>query len=1189
MKSSKSKICNAKTRQAKRGGAARGKRLLGVVATLALVASMIPLGALPERAEAADSDGNFEFMVEYYANLNTLVTGNDSEDGHASLSVIDTSGGKLPVNGTPPVTKSIYVSNEGDDKGALLYEEKSTQIYKTSTFNYYEAPVLACFDKVTPAGGFTLKEVWVKYSQADKSDASWEKRLCGSGDEGVRFTNDPAKANSPNTILLKEGACLRLIYDEKVSSQEFSADFYDYNITDGYCYKSMDDADKQQSEETSQPSSGDVYTNTKEQGINSSSNYEGNGSKLAFGNVNTGTGLGQSQTWDGNYLNKYNKGSFQGCTFGLVEGLDDNGNIVYAKGIVAPNLFGEGDVVGRKIVSDRTDDSAATLGFKRSGDTYTLTDVTLTDVSSKKDLTLSDLDEFCCLETSNASNPIIWTNNFWPVDDLGDYKGKDILFGDAGMVSKRFHSKSESSETETIANTYPVSDDGKDHNSYFGMSYEIEFELDDDYVGPLEYLFFGDDDMWVFLDDKLVCDIGGVHSSVGEYVNLWDYISKERNEAETHTLKFFYTERGASGSTCFMQFTIPGVTAAQTYQTGSLEVKKDAYSVSSDGSKVDLIDAGTKEYEFQVKLGTNEACTTPLVSEYPYFVCDAEGKVVKRGVTGEAIGQDDGSELLTVKLKDEETLKIAYLPVGCYYQVQEVNVPGNLTAKVDGEEGSLAAGTVSGNGAVRQFDNVLKTGSLVIGKEVTGNAGDENASWQFDVTLRVGSEGAQSLASSYSCTVASSPTESEQRTLVLKDGTGLIELKHGQTATIEGLPVGASYTVAERGAGTSAVANEDGYYTDVTLDGQQVKTGESVAGTITAESAARVSFVNDKNTVTVQKIWAGEGYTYTGEIQVLLLADGESYAVDPWSDPVTLSEANNWTHTWTNLKSGPSWTVVELSEDGSYVAPSEPEADELENGVSSSSDEGAAGESGVLSPNEGDSGLSEGENGVLLDSPLPGFKVTYGGEDPNGDAPAGGQLCTITNTLVPGSLVVSKTVAGNPEDEQKDWSFVITFRGAEDILLADAYKCELASLLEAAESGEVQELGFSFARTQSGDLELTGTLRHNQKLIVSGLPHGTTYKVDELEANRGGYKTRINGKASWTGVEKGTIEAGCTSAVDYVNTYDPLLPKTGDPLVMGMIGLGVAAVGGLAAALLARRRMSACRKTPSHAASSRKG
>lgn len=49
----------------------------------------------------------------------------------------------------------------------------------------------------------------------------------------------------------------------------------------------------------------------------------------------------------------------------------------------------------------------------------------------------------------------------------------------------------------------------------------------------IEYLFYGDDDMWVFLKDSkgnqnLVCDIGGVHSSVGEIVNLWDWINPEK-------------------------------------------------------------------------------------------------------------------------------------------------------------------------------------------------------------------------------------------------------------------------------------------------------------------------------------------------------------------------------------------------------------------------------------------------------------------------------------------------------------------------------------------------------------------------------------------------------------------------------------------------------------------------------------
>ena len=80
------------------------------------------------------------------------------------------------------------------------------------------------------------------------------------------------------------------------------------------------------------------------------------------------------------------------------------------------------------------------------------------------------------------------------------------------------------------------------------MQYAIEFDLSEDYCGPLEYYFFGDDDMWVFLTDQttgksqLVCDIGGVHSSVGEYVNLWDYI--EKGSAGGYTLTFFYTERG---------------------------------------------------------------------------------------------------------------------------------------------------------------------------------------------------------------------------------------------------------------------------------------------------------------------------------------------------------------------------------------------------------------------------------------------------------------------------------------------------------------------------------------------------------------------------------------------------------------------------------------------------------------------
>lgn len=201
---------------------------------------------------------------------------------------------------------------------------------------------------------------------------------------------------------------------------------------------------------------------------------------------------------------------------------------------------------------------------------------------------------------------------------------------------------------------YPSSDDGVDHNNLFGMQYEVKFKLTEDYVGPLEYYFFGDDDMWVFLDGRLVCDIGGVHSSVGAYVNLWDYIAK--GDAGEHTLKFYYTERGLSGSTCYMQFTLPSVsTVPPAYQNSQLRVEKEVEG-SADPSA---------EFSFDITIDhTDQAVAN---SDYSIARYKDDGTFVESTLLSGGTG--------TFKLKADEYVIINYLQHGTTYTIKEMNVP----------------------------------------------------------------------------------------------------------------------------------------------------------------------------------------------------------------------------------------------------------------------------------------------------------------------------------------------------------------------------------------------------------------------------------------------------------------------------------------------------------------------------------
>ncbi len=587
---------------------------------------------------------NPPFTVQYYANMPRL-SGKPNPGVSQELPLIDTTGGRLPVNGTKNLPEkkiyleSITAENNPGARSAVKMDTELTKVYSSKSFKYIMAPSINYFNALVENEDYDLKEIWVLKdgkNQDSTNEADWKVYSYSSN---LHFTNRK-ESESENRIYIRDNAVLRLVYDTTVhDDSKFSAVFYDYDISNGL-------------------SQGSNKLYTGHNGINSGLT-PGKSGQYAFGNKQY-SDFGTT-TWNGNSLNMANTTSYGNCTFGLASGSDSSESIQFAGGINAPDLFGSKEFNGKTRYPD------GNLTFKRNGSSYTLTSADLDGHS------VTNLDQFWWRYNWNETAKM-YANSFWPLD--GE-KGTDPHWGKS---SSQYDFQLTSGNALT-----PESDEGAvDHNCFFGMYYEVEFELVPEYVGPLEYVFFGDDDMWVFLDGKLVCDIGGVHSSIGQYVDLWDYIGGGKKDAqgnlltnedgtvqgvtekEKHTLRFFYTERGASGSTCWMHFTLPSVISRSLEDGkkdyGHLQINKKVTDEKTDQEMKD----DKVEFLFDIKLWDKDG--KPLPDDYSYWKYN-EGD--KEPIEADLIIFDGGS----FRLKSGQYILIRYLPQGTKYEIVERSDP----------------------------------------------------------------------------------------------------------------------------------------------------------------------------------------------------------------------------------------------------------------------------------------------------------------------------------------------------------------------------------------------------------------------------------------------------------------------------------------------------------------------------------
>lgn len=654
------------------------------------------------------------FTVEYYAWIKEAALGepvaSDNKNPKA-LSFIDTSAdknngtAKLPVNGVTPETKWLQLNGDGTIHFA---DPELKQIYKDKEFqfnpNKEELTVEKMFGMMENAH-YDVAALWelkegVKPEEAQESDWKvFSVEQYGANLEKLSFTNNvevdgkqiqnPKNPTDPTDLLtliaIRQGSVFRLVYNQRVDENVLNDEsvFYDYDITDG-----------------TRSGSNPITVNTKQQGINSPANYpEGTtDAKFGFGNSNTGTGL-ENQTWNNNKINQANKVpgedgkkkdvGYSGCTFGLVQGFA-GGTVLYSNGVTGPNLFGGTAASGKTCYEDYS------LKFIQEGDTHTLS-----AVMKGGSVVLGELEKFGHPAPQHTH---IWTNGvrngavgFWPLDGL-NREGADPEFGATNGGVKY--------GTGNWDNM-PVSDNGLDHNAYFGMNYSVQFELSEEYVGPLEYYFYGDDDMWVFLGNQLVCDIGGVHSSVGQYVDLWDYIEggRENHEKGTYTLTVFFTERGASGSTCWMQYTLPNAIAVPVIKAPNLDYTPLIIQKVVDGN---LATEELKEtfYTFDLTLtNTFENYSASVFDENGTAVPEKleDGKLVYDQEGGSTSFTITGGKKIVFELRDGWKLKVSDLSPYAGYDVNEVfpddTPPEGCSTSVQVTKGSSVGPAQAGTNA----------------------------------------------------------------------------------------------------------------------------------------------------------------------------------------------------------------------------------------------------------------------------------------------------------------------------------------------------------------------------------------------------------------------------------------------------------------------------------------------------------
>lgn len=397
---------------------------------------------------------------------------------------------------------------------------------------------------------------------------------------------------------------------------------------------------------------------------------------------------------------------------------------------------------------------------------------------------------------------------------------------------------------------YPLNKPGdprKAVNMGFGTEFTIPFTLSKDGKingQDITFNFTGDDDVWVFIDDYLVLDMGGAHRMASGTIDFaeknvtaesaftpdksttaaWKDGATRANQtsekstkkftqiktegkntfedimaddSKVHTLKMFYMERGMFDSNMSVSFNFSPIPSGLT-------LSKDVDTKPVNDGLKSVVE--TKDnFDFTVK--DNDTTRTEYTYEKDYNGTGTERNTTTDGVV-EGLADNVYAKNFEYTEADDNGNK--GLIIGTGFTITETEnsnyntrwfvtdiSTGKTTNRGDGLVSTFKLGDVS-SGLTKvnynvNFVNTPKVGTVNITKAWDGDVPDtlKNTEFPFKVEVDLDGEADEYGYSAYPLEYTVDGND------YVTDANGNFTLKSGQTAAFEGIPTGAKVKVTE--------------------------------------------------------------------------------------------------------------------------------------------------------------------------------------------------------------------------------------------------------------------------------------------------------------------------------------------------------------------------------------------------------